>query len=122
MNKAKYPLVQVAALVNQNKVDFISRSRSIEQVILVFPKMDATNAEKYILDGLLTLNDSDFSSSAFMWDMVVDIYGKQIDGFDWYIKFSIEQDESGLDRLSEISFHPIEDDLKLANGKTLFKG
>jgi len=84
--------------------------------------MDTDTAEKYILKGLQTLNDLDFSSSFLQWGMVLDIYGKQIDGFNWYIKFGIEQDEADQDRLSEVSFHPIEDDLKLASGKTLLKG
>ncbi|MBL7543790.1 MAG: hypothetical protein JNL11_08235 [Bdellovibrionaceae bacterium] len=117
----KYPLISVFQLINNGHVVFIAASRSVDEVIKVFPKKDRTQAEYYILSEILNLTDSDFHNRAAQWGEVLDIYGKRIDGINWYIKFFIEKDENGQDSLSEVSFHPLVEDMVLANGTKLKK-
>ena len=122
MNQAKHSLVEVTDLINNGKVVFLAQSRSIDQVILMFPKMNRNAAEEYILNHIKKLAAQDFAERIMQWDIILDVYGKLIDGLNWYIKFGIEQDENAENSLSEVSFHPIQDDLKLADGKILKKG
>lgn len=85
----------------------------------VFPNFNDSNAEDFVLSNLLKLTDGDFAESILQWNMVCDIYGKMFCNINWYIKFAVEKDENGDDNLSEISFHPLEDDLKLLSGVML---
>lgn len=118
---AKYDLTTIFNLVKNNRVLFIATSRSKDCVSARFPNLDEAEVENYILNGIIKLKASDFASSSIQWGLVCDIYGKNIDGINWYIKFAIEKDEiDGQDSLSEISFHPLEDDLKL-NSQAILK-
>lgn len=119
MQVANYLLSTIFSLVKNKEVTFISRSRSIECVVREFPIFSDAEAEDYVLNGILALTTDDFSSTAMQWTLVCDVYGKNIDGKAWYIKFAVEKDENGADNLSEISFHPIEKDLKLQSGIVL---
>ena len=50
-----------------------------------------------------------------MWESICDEYGLEgYLGYNWYVKFTIEESE-----LEQISFHPCEKDMTLANGRTL---
>jgi hypothetical protein len=77
------------------------------------------DAETKILDGLLKLKESDFCRSNMQWNTVVDEYGlENYFGINWYIKFTIEH-ESGVEILEQISFHPLEKKMRLADGREL---
>lgn len=117
----KYPLISVFKLIKNGRSVFIAESRSIDEVIKVFPKKDRNQAEHYILSEILNLTDSDYYNRVVHWGEVLDIYGKRIDGINWYIKFFIEKDENAQDSLSEVSFHPLVEDMVLANGTKLKK-
>lgn len=116
---AEYPLVDIFNLIQNKNVTFLARSRSVDEVIKTFPNLDDSSAERYILSNLLKLVDSDYAGKNIQWNLLCDVYGKSFDGISWYIKFAIEKDENGADNLSEISFHPLEKDLKLCSGLTL---
>jgi len=118
---SKYALTTVFNLINSNKVVFIAETRSIDEVIKVFPQKNRTQAEQYILTEILNLTSADYHNRVVHWGEVLDVYGKRIDGINWYIKFFIEKDENGQDCLSEVSFHPLEEDMVLANGTKLKK-
>lgn len=107
-------------LMKSGRVVFIAKSRSIDCVIRVFPDFGVKDAESFIVTGILDLNPNDFSSQSYQWESVLDIYGKRISGINWYIKFFVEQDDDGAECVSEVSFHPLEEDLKLES-KVLLK-
>lgn len=56
----KYPLISVFKLINSGHSVFIAETRSIDEVIKVFPKKDRNQAEHYILSEILNLTDSDY--------------------------------------------------------------
>lgn len=120
MQTPKYPLSEVKRLINEWKQGkdagfFSAPSASTEYVIHIF-SCRQEEAEKIILDGILKLEESGFGRQALQLDVVVvDIYGlESYLGYDWYVKFLIEDGT-----LDEISFHPLERDLKLADGRNL---
>lgn len=111
--------------MKKRQVEFTSPSRSLNEVIKHFDKyqLPCSNfeAEEFIYNGILKLDSNCFSETKLQWDNppdLVDVYGLQLDNENWYVKFSIGQDENG-EYLDEISFHPLEKDMKLANGKIL---
>ena len=118
---AKYDLNLITNLINSGKVGFISPSRSKNIVGEIFPHFTEDEIEKFIINGILTLIDIDFVETRMLWDLICDVYGKNINNINWYIKFAVEADENGTHWLSEISFHPIEKDLKLQSGIVLKK-
>lgn len=119
----KYSLAVVKQLVDQYKQGnntalwFSARSRSLDAVVKVLSCNDV-DAETTILDGLLKLKDSDFCRSNMQWNTFVDEYGlENYLGINWYIKFTIEQ--NGVETLEQISFHPLEKNMRLADGRQL---
>lgn len=119
---AKYDLhAKVFPLIASGKVGFLAPSRSVDCVIAVFQQFGVAEAQKYILSNIQGLSTNDFSASHYnsSWKIVWDVYGKQIDGINWYIKFFVEPDSDGQDYLAEVSFHPLEEKLKLENGEVL---
>jgi len=125
MNSAKYDLQKVFPLVNNRDVEFNSPSRSIFEVIKFFDQKQkpCSNVEamEYIFEGILSLNENCFSRRILQWDIVADEYGLQFEGENWYVKFLIDKDDDG-EFLEEISFHPLEKEMTLANGKKLKGG
>lgn len=115
-------LVQGALSGDRGKVWFSGKSRSIDYVIYVFHCTEA-EAEKTILEGLLSLTEYDFSQTIILSpppDLVLaDEYGlENFMGHNWYIKLLIEED--GSDRfLTSISFHPVERLLMLPDQRRL---
>ena len=102
-------------LADENPGWFSAPRSSVDYVIHVFA-CDNTSAERMILEGLLQLEKHHFSQRVSMWDGVADEYGlEDYLEHNWYINFMIEADGS----LEEISFHPCEKDMTLANGKVL---
>jgi hypothetical protein len=93
---------------------FSAATCSVDYVIHVF-ECTQVEAEAIILDGILKLESGDFSRRIAMWGSVADEYGlESYLGYNWYIKFMVEDGE-----LDQISFHPCEQDMSLANGRTI---
>ena len=96
---------------------FTAQSRSIHYVARIL-KVDTDCAKDIVLDGIMKLQERDFCRRVILWDCpdeIGDEYGlKGYEGHNWYIKFSLSDD-----LLEEISFHPVEKILKLANGEIL---
>ena len=122
----KFDLEEVKQLVEaylrgENGVWFSARSASIDYVVKVL-LCDVGEAESVIVKGLLRLQPDDFHKRVLIvkWDNVVaDEYGlENYLGHNWYIKFLVE-DDGGEKVLNEVSFHPTEDEMRLADGRTL---
>lgn len=123
---AKYDLKEVHRLVKEflegdpEKV-FLSLPRASTQYVIRVYKVTPQEAEQLILDGLLLLDKEDFCRTIWHteWQVPMDEYG--LEGYrdnNWYIKFFIA--DEGDDRfLSEVSFHPVEKELHLSDGRTL---
>ena len=93
---------------------FSASTCSVDYVIHVF-ECTQVEAESIILDGILKLKILDFSRRISMWDSIADEYGLEAYlGYNWYVKFMIEDGE-----LEQISFHPCEKDMTLANSRTI---
>ena len=120
---AKYGLTELKNLVlryraGEDTLWFSAPSRSIDYVVQVVA-CDEQKAEEMILAGLCLLEPGDFSSRVMQWDMLCDVYGlENSEGHKWYVKFALSQDDS-LPVLEQISFHPLEKDLKVADGRYL---
>lgn len=132
---AYFDLAEVKALVLAKSASLLS-GRAIDEVIGVYATTSNAKgrkeAEDFIEAGLLGLTDGDFCERNWLSDwglsgQVMDVYGKSIDGYSWYIKFYIEYEENeetdGKDGwLYNVSFHPPDRDMKLACGTTIKKG
>ncbi len=123
MNGPKYPLEDVFKLIEQRAVDFSAPSRSLRAVQEFLEKntpngLSCREAESFIYEGIKQLTNSCFCRRIHQWGIVADEYGLFFMKINWYIKFAIEEDEDGK-FLNEISFHPLEKNMKLANGKIL---
>jgi hypothetical protein len=111
--RPKYELADVFQLIRVSKYWFSARSRSVNEVIRVYansgsPKTTA-DAEKLILNALLTLTEKNFYQRNFQWEVILDIYGLIYDNRCWYVKFAVvDEEENGMTDLwlQEISFHP----------------
>lgn len=88
---------------------------SVEYVVFIL-QCDFQEAQNIIFDGILKLDNTDFAKSVVVWGDVADEYGlENYLGHNWYVKFLIDSD--GV--LDDISFHPCERDMNLADGRTL---
>ncbi len=93
---------------------FSATTCSVDYVIHVF-ECTQDDAELIILSGILKLENGDFSRRISMWGCVADEYAlENYLGYNWYVKFMVEDSE-----LEQISFHPCEKDMTLANGRTI---
>lgn len=93
---------------------FSAPSCSIDYLIHIY-ECTQVEAESIILRGILKLQNEDFNRRISMWGKVADEYG--LEGYltyNWYVKFMIEDGD-----LEQISFHPCEKDMTLANGRTI---
>lgn len=93
---------------------FSAPSCSIDYLIHIY-ECTQVEAETIILRGILKLQNEDFNRRISMWGKVADEYG--LEGYltyNWYVKFMIEDGD-----LEQISFHPCEKDMTLANGRTI---
>lgn len=93
---------------------FSATSCSIDYLIHIY-ECTQVEAESIILRGILKLQNEDFNRRISMWGKVADEYG--LEGYltyNWYVKFMIEDGD-----LEQISFHPCEKDMTLANGRTI---
>jgi hypothetical protein len=123
---SKYALNEIKQLVEarlkgDETVWFSAQSASIDYVIKVLVVTEL-EAESIILKGILKLDDSDFHRRVLMvnWaNEIADEYGLEgYQGHNWYIKLLVEDDANGR-VVNEISFHPTEDEMRLANGRVL---
>lgn len=124
VQKAKYPLGDVKELVNEylagNKrtVVFSAPPSSIKRVARVF-LCDESEAAILIVRGILQVENESFSRAFVQWEMVVDEYGlESFMGHNWYVKLAIVEVDCGR-VLDEISFHPLEKPMKVADGRVL---
>lgn len=122
MQSPKYDLDMVKTTVsswlkgNYESGWFSAPSCSIDYVIHIFNCTNST-AEKIVLEGLMKLETKNYYQRKSMWGDIVDEYGlSNYLGHNWYVKFMVGEDKV----LEEISFHPCEKDMVLANGKVLF--
>lgn len=122
--KAKNELPHVFGLIHANKYWFSAPSRSVSKVIEVYAAsgkpMTNTEAEAFIIQGVLALKEENFFQSGTQWEMVVDIYGLIHHGLPWYVKLGVqdEETEDGTKEpwLQEISFHQPEKAFKTVGG------
>lgn len=121
---AKYPLDDVKALVeeylagNRRAAVFSAPPSSVKRVARVFV-CDEGEAAKLIMRGILKLDDESFSRAFVQWEMVVDEYGlESFMGHNWYVKLAIVEEDGGR-VLDEISFHPLDKPMKVADGRVL---
>ncbi len=121
----RYDLAEIKKIVQQwldgakESIVFNAPSRSIKCVIEVV-KCDIGKAEEIIADGLMQLKKEDYSSSFFQWGDAFDIYG--LENYlecNWYVKFCIFSGDDGEPKIESVSFHPIEKELTLSDGRTL---
>ncbi len=83
--------------------------------------MDPVQAQGWIRSQLMLLEETDYFNRALLWDdasCIGDVYGKNIEEDNWYIKFWI--DEFG--ELDSISFHPAEWPMTLQTGVNVEEG
>lgn len=120
----KYDLAKVKCIAEQylngqrDVVLFSAPSRSLHCVIEVL-LCDAEEAPNHVATGLLKLEPEAFCERVLQWDTTMDVYG--LEGFmsiDWYVKFCLEEIDGEL-RLEEVSFHPLEKPMRLANGRVV---
>ena len=123
---SKYALGEIKQLVEarlkgDETIWFSARSASIDYVIKVLVVTEL-EAESIILNGILKLGDNDFHRRVLMvnWaNEIADEYGLEgYHGHNWYIKLLVEDEANGR-VVNEISFHPTEDEMRLANGRVL---
>ncbi|MCX6109013.1 MAG: hypothetical protein NTZ90_05340 [Proteobacteria bacterium] len=123
---SKYALNEIKQLVEarlkgDETIWFSARSASIDYVIKVLVVTEL-EAESIILNGILKLDDNDFHRRVLMvnWaNEIADEYGLEgYHGHNWYIKLLVEDEANGR-VVNEISFHPTEDEMRLANGRML---
>ena len=129
---AKFDLEEVKQLI-ENGCASILKERAIDKVIEAYantskPK-SRDEAEEFIVSGLLGLEPKDFCERKWIsdWGMrgqLMDVYGKQIVGKPWFIKFYIEysEDKDTLEKsgwLFDVSFHAPDYDMNLADGITV---
>lgn len=109
MQAAKYKLTRVKELAAGSKILF-SHDRA---TVLVMENLQITvaEAEIFMIEGINSLSEDNFSERLLMWGDVYDVYGIIINGIPWYIKFSIFKDGKNEECLYNISFHPIEKQL-----------
>lgn len=108
------------ALDGKRAIRFTAPSRSTQVVVtLLFCTNDLANQK--IATGLLRLEERDFSKSEMLWGDVYDQYGlESYEGHNWYIKFCIAvEEEGGAQYVEEVSFHPLEKVMVLADGRML---
>ena len=124
MPKPKYDLADVKSLIldfvngNSDAIWFSCLSRSVQYVVRVI-HCDSDGAIRVITDGMQKLTEKDFVRSVIVFDEIKDEYG--LEGYldhNWYIKFSISEDD-GERFLDQLSFHPVERPLKLADQRVL---
>lgn len=121
---ARYPLPEVRRLIEEKRYWFPAKPRSIHAVISVFEDLGTgiqeSEAVSYILEAVSRLKTADFCESVLQWNdpkCIADVYGIMKDGHPWYVKLRIDDNE-----LEEISFHPPEKQMRLANGKMIPAG
>jgi hypothetical protein len=102
----------------RGSIRFNAPTRSTEVVVKVlFCRPDIAN--RLIAIGLLALEAKDFFSRKMQWNEVYDEFGlEDYEGHNWYIKYCIVSDD-GTEYVEEVSFHPLEKEMVLPNGKTL---
>lgn len=138
---ATYPLSDVRnhvnhAITNQGstQVAFSLPHNSLDEVVKAFKKkgkpVTQTQARDYVFTSILQLTPKDFFRTlgyrfgALNQFIVVDEYGMRKDGIPWYIKYKIDPEDKALNLqacLDQISFHPLDKDMKLASNVTLSK-
>lgn len=122
MKRPKYDLSRMQELVRQLQIDFSAPSRSLWEVARYFEKQQKPcstfEAQEFICKGLLKMTENDFCEQKYQWDEVYDVYGLSFDGECWYVKFLLTEDEQG-EFVDQVSFHPAEKDMTLANNKVL---
>lgn len=102
----------------KDTVSFTAPSRST-QVVMDIILCDETDAQMIILNGVLNLREKDFAERVFQWDQVYDVYGiEKFEGHNWYVKFCLYLEDT-RERIEEVSFHPVERELVLADGRKL---
>jgi hypothetical protein len=100
-------------------IRFTAPSRSTEAVITVL-YCTVELANRKIATGLLSLEGKDFSERKLQWSEVFDVYGLEAyEGHNWYVKFCIAVEDGGVEYVEEVSFHPLEQVMVLADGRTL---
>ena len=80
---------------------------------------DETEAQLIVLTGVLNLSEKDFAERVSQWGEVYDVYGiEKFKGHNWYVKFCLYVEDT-MERIEEVSFHPVERELVLADGRKL---
>jgi len=119
----KYDLEEVKRIVREylagddTLVNFTAPRRSIDVVVTVL-KCTPHQATQKIASGLMTLTEDDFSERVWQWNDVYDSYGlESYEGHNWYVKYCLVTGNG--DYIEEVSFHPVERELRLSDGRVL---
>lgn len=100
---AKYNLTLIQNMLNEGKVFFAIKDKSIKFVVKHL-QVSSEDAEKFIIKTSEILTDADFIESRKLdLGIVADIYKKQVNADLWYIKFGIDDDDP--DYVYYVSFH-----------------
>lgn len=98
-------------------INFTAPRRSTESVVAVL-FCTPILANQKIATGLLKVKETDFYGRKWQWGDVFDEYGlEDYEGHNWYIKFSIVTNDG--EYIEEVSFHPLEKEMTLLDGRTL---
>lgn len=100
-------------------IRFNAPTRSTATVMSVlFCRPDVANLK--IATGLIRLKGSDFYSRKLQWNEVYDEFGlENYEGHNWYIKYCIVSEDDGTEFIEEVSFHLLEKEMLLPDGKIL---
>lgn len=107
-----WKLVDMVAMIDSgSEIWYPAESRSLDRVIDIL-SLDRIEADDYIVEGLRSLEESDYCTSNLSLGFKCDVYVKVIDEIPWYIKFCL-RDEDDNEVLNQISFHPLEKDAEV---------
>ena len=101
-------------------IRFTAPRRSTEAVVRVLFCTQKL-ANEIIANGLSILEGSDFYRRKLQWHDVFDEYGlENYKGHNWYVKYCIvKEDTNATEYIEEVSFHPLEKEMSLPDGRTL---
>lgn len=100
---------------------FFSHKRKSFGAVSHVAKVDNETAMTLIAHGLLELESENFCKKIYLSgrSKVSDVYGLgNFKQHNWYVKFHLEEDVEG-NYLDSISFHPLDEEMKLESGQVL---
>lgn len=114
-----YPLREVHALVRGGRGLWVGTTRALNPIMAQFG-CDRRHAIVFARRIVLSLTEDDFVETVMLCDGTpADVYGLELSGGSWYVKFMITPQTSARDDLLEVdlvSCHPPLHDLRTRRG------